>query len=163
MISWERKTSLIKKKSLFLAKVTSVIFASLRLTCILFLYFVVDNPDVISCDFESGFCGWSQSKADDADFSRNTGLLRTPTADHTPGKGLFIYITWKMISRCTFVSYNQTRRGVILHARYILLYYSMWPQWNIIEKLWKNRLLLTSIVNHSPGKVCLCRLLSRFY
>lgn len=46
-----------------------------------------DNPDVISCDFESGFCGWSQSKADDADFSRNTGILRTPTADHTPGKG----------------------------------------------------------------------------
>lgn len=93
MISRERKTSLIKKKSFFLAKVTSVIFASPRLTCILFLYFVVDNPDVISCDFESGFCGWSQSKADDADFSRNTALLRTPTADHTPGKGLFIYIT----------------------------------------------------------------------
>lgn len=57
---------------------------------ILFLYFVVDNPDVISCDFESGFCGWSQSKSDNADFSRNTGLLRTPTADHTPGKGLFM-------------------------------------------------------------------------
>lgn len=80
-----------EKKTFFLAKVTSVIFFSPRL--ILFLYFVVDNPDVISCDFESGFCGWSQSKADDADFSMNTGLLRTPTADHTPGKGLFIYIT----------------------------------------------------------------------
>lgn len=99
MISWERKTSLIQKKNFscftlsFPAKVTSVIFVSPRL--ILFLYFVVDNPDVISCDFESGFCGWSQSKADDADFSMNTGLLRTPTADHTPGKGLFIYITWK--------------------------------------------------------------------
>ncbi|XP_061175697.1 MAM and LDL-receptor class A domain-containing protein 1-like [Saccostrea echinata] len=46
-----------------------------------------DNPDVISCDFESGFCGWYQSKSDDADFSRNTGHLRTPTTDHTPGKG----------------------------------------------------------------------------
>ncbi|XP_022315384.2 MAM and LDL-receptor class A domain-containing protein 1-like isoform X2 [Crassostrea virginica] len=46
-----------------------------------------DNPDVISCDFETSFCDWSQSKTDDADFSRNKGDLRTPSTDHTPGKG----------------------------------------------------------------------------
>ena len=55
-------------------------------------------PPVISCDFESDLCGWSQvTGGDQADWSRaregvwyeNTG----PGYDHTTGQGYYLYFT----------------------------------------------------------------------
>lgn len=44
-----------------------------------------------SCNFENGYCGWTQDKTDDFDWMRHantTGTAGTgPYADHTTGSG----------------------------------------------------------------------------
>ncbi|XP_078356814.1 thyroid hormone-induced protein B-like [Oculina patagonica] len=45
----------------------------------------------VSCNFESGICGWEQEDTDDFDWTRTSGLTPTwwtgPDEDHTTGTG----------------------------------------------------------------------------
>ncbi|KAK7455954.1 hypothetical protein BaRGS_00039402, partial [Batillaria attramentaria] len=56
----------------------------------------------LDCDFDTDFCGWTQSKADNMDWSRGTGRTVSggtdpepntgPDNDHTSGAGYYIYL-----------------------------------------------------------------------
>lgn len=62
------------------------------------LLIMTSDPPVISCNFESGICGWTQARDDQFDWMRHRGTTATsntgPTRDHTTGResNLFLYL-----------------------------------------------------------------------
>ncbi|CAG5126614.1 unnamed protein product, partial [Candidula unifasciata] len=54
------------------------------------------STQVLDCDFEPGFCQWSQVTTDKLDWSREKGPTSTPgtgpSTDHTSGVGFYAYL-----------------------------------------------------------------------
>ncbi|KAK0068562.1 MAM and LDL-receptor class A domain-containing protein 2, partial [Biomphalaria pfeifferi] len=54
------------------------------------------NLPTVTCNFEGGFCGWTQMTGNNANWTRFRGSTPTgstgPTGDHTTGNGYYIYL-----------------------------------------------------------------------